>query len=236
VVVSLGVLVIGVALVLASSACGGGGGDKPPTATREPADSGGLATREAATPEATIALGGNTGGVVQPPTVLPGDNATDRIVIPKANVNAPLTLATVPPSGGELSSPKGADDVVFYNFANFPGLGGYPGIGGNSLFSGHVDYGRGACKNGTVPPPCQAVFWDISDLSNGDMIEIQLQGQVFRYRVTGAEDIAATDYARWDKVWASTAQETVTLITCGGDFNRTTREYSHRRVVTAVRV
>ena len=171
-----------------------------------------------------------------PIPVVPGTNANDRIVIEKANVNAPITLKPVPANGGALPSPNGPDDVAFYDFAAFEGLGGYPGSGGRLVLSGHVDYGGGPCKNGTVPPPCTAVFWDLSDLKEGDIIEIRLSNGVHRYRVTGGENIGPSDQAKWDQVWNSTPQETIALITCGGDFNRQTREYSTRHVVYGERV
>ena len=60
-----------------------------------------------------------------------------------------------------MPNPNGSDDVAYYNFSAWPGKGGAPGQGGNSVFAGHVDSGRAPCKNGTVPPPCEAVFWDI---------------------------------------------------------------------------
>lgn len=232
------VAVIGILLVAISSGSEDGGNEAAVASpTRAPSDNAGIERSPAvvSTPEPTIDLARATTVVTRPNSNIPGSNSADRIIITKAGVNAPITLKMVPPSGGELPSPNGADDVVFYDFSNFPGLGGFPGAGGNIIFSGHVDYGRGPCKNGTVPPPCQAVFWDISLLATGDMIEVQLQGQQYRYRVTATQDIKADDYEKWDKIWPSTAQESVTLITCGGDFNRTTREYSHRRVIMAVR-
>ena len=51
-----------------------------------------------------------------------------------------------------------------------------------------------ACKNGSVPPPCQAVFWDINGLRNGDEIEIHLGGTVNRYRVAQAGKSAIVYY------------------------------------------
>jgi LPXTG-site transpeptidase (sortase) family protein len=168
--------------------------------------------------------------------VLPGMDASDRIVIPKAKVDAPITYREVPLSGGALPSPNGPDDVVYYDFHAFPGNGGYPGTGGRIVMSGHVDYGGGPCKNGTVPPPCTAVFWDLTDLKAGDEIELRLPDGVHRYRVTGSENIGPADQAKWDKVWKATEQETIALVTCGGDFNRQTREYSSRHVVYGDRI
>jgi LPXTG-site transpeptidase (sortase) family protein len=171
-----------------------------------------------------------------PPTI-PGLDPDDRIVIGKANVDAPITLKAVPPAGGELPSPLGPDDVVFYDFAGFDGFGGYPGSGGTIVLSGHVDYGGGYCDNGTEPPPCTAVFWDLTQLKEGDVIELHLTNGVHRYRVTGSDNLGATDQEKWDGVWtSSTDGESIALITCGGDFNRQTHEYDSRHVVYGERI
>jgi LPXTG-site transpeptidase (sortase) family protein len=171
-----------------------------------------------------------------PPTI-PGMDPDDRIVIAKANVDAPITLKSVPPAGGALPSPTGPDDVVFYDFAGFDGFGGYPGSGGTIVLSGHVDYGGGYCHNGTVPPPCTAVFWDLSQLKEGDVIELHLTNGVHRYRVTSSDNLGATDQEKWDGVWtASKDGERIALITCGGDFNRETHEYDKRHVVYGERI
>jgi len=79
------------------------------------------------------------------------------------------------------------------------------------------------------------VFWDINGLRIGDEIEVHLSGTVHKYRVTSNQPIHAST-GPWDQIVSSTAQESITLITCGGDFNRETREYNNRQVVTAVRI
>jgi hypothetical protein len=169
------ILVIGVVIVVAAG--GGGGSNARVSPTAPPAESAGLAkTPEApGTAEPTPDLSQATTVVTKTAgSAIPGGDSGDRLVIAKANVNAPITLKVVPADGGYLASPNGADDVVFYDFSNWPGIGGYPGIGGNPIFSGHVDYGHGYCKNGTVPPPCTAVFWDLDRLSTGDTIEVHV--------------------------------------------------------------
>jgi LPXTG-site transpeptidase (sortase) family protein len=171
------------------------------------------------------------------PPVVPGANPDDMLVIEKANVDAPITLKAVPANGGALPSPNGPDDVVYYDFAGFPGLGGYPGAGGTIVISGHVDYGIGYCHNGTLPPPCTAVFWDLSKLEKGDIIEIRLSNGVFRYQVTGSDNLGADDQEKWNDVWKSAeGTERIVLITCGGDFNRDTHEYDKRHVIYGERI
>jgi LPXTG-site transpeptidase (sortase) family protein len=212
---------VGVALAMS----GGGNGTETaavPTSTPRPSPSPSPVPSSTPVPSPTI------------PPVVPGNNPDDRLVIEKANVDAPITLKAVPANGGPLPSPNGADDVVYYDFAGFPGLGGYPGAGGTIVISGHVDYGIGYCHNGTLPPPCTAVFWDLSKLENGDIIEIHLSNGVHRYKVTGSDNIGADDQEKWNDVWKSAeGTERVVLITCGGDFNRDTHEYDKRHVVYA---
>ncbi|HEU0073677.1 MAG TPA: class F sortase, partial [Dehalococcoidia bacterium] len=210
-------LAVGASLAVAVAvAVSGDSDDKTavaPTSTVRPSPSPSPSPQPSATAEPTATV---------PPTI-PGMDADDRIVIAKANVDAPITLKAVPPAGGELPSPIGPDDVVYYDFAGFDGLGGYPGSGGTIVLSGHVDYGGGYCDNGTEPPPCTAVFWDLTKLDEGDVIEIHLPNGVHRYRVTGSDNLGATDQEKWDGVWtSSTDGERIALITCGGDFNRET--------------
>jgi hypothetical protein len=221
------ILLTAVAVVFAVSNADDESTAVAPTATPRPSPS------PSPSPEPSVTLEPSP---TVPPTV-PGTNPQDRIVIEKANVNAPITLKSVPPTGGELPSPLGPDVVVFYDFAGFDGLGGYPGSGGTLVLSGHVDYGGGYCDNGTEPPPCTAVFWDLTQLDEGDFIELHVANGVHRYRVTGSDNIGATEQEKWDSVWTSSPDgERIALITCGGDFNRETHEYDSRHVVYGERV
>jgi LPXTG-site transpeptidase (sortase) family protein len=223
-------VVVGIILVVV--ALGGGGNDESEAAARPTAESGGLRT-EQPTPQATIDLARPTAQ----PTGHWNDIGPDfRFVIEKFGVEAPLTYRKVPPSG-VMPNPDGPDDVAYYDFSDFDHYGGAPGLGGNSVFAGHVDSGSKPCNNGTIPPPCQAVLWDLNLLELGDIIEIHANGEVYRYEVTSNAPVSASlADGTWDQIVSSTEEETLTIITCGGDFNRETREYSNRQVVTATRV
>jgi hypothetical protein len=167
---------------------------------------------------------------------VPGARNGDRIVIPKANVDAPLTVSHFDGVSGILQTPDGPDDVLFYDFAD-PWVGGYPGFGGNSIFGGHLDYGEGPCDFGKTPPPCPAVFWELNRLREGDLIEIRVQDNAYRYAVTRMFEMDAnSDASEWQWIFYPTEVEAVTLITCAGRFDPTTREYSHRLVVRATRI
>jgi LPXTG-site transpeptidase (sortase) family protein len=221
------VVVVGLILIVVAL---GGGSTGAETPTRV-ADSGGLQTAQP-TPEATIDL--------NRPTAVPGHLESvgpgDRMVIPRFGVDAPLTYRKVP-ADGRMPDPDGPDDIAYYDFSNFEHFGGAPGKGGNAVFAGHVDSGTKACKNGTVPPPCQAVLWDLHQLSVGDEIQVHVGGTMYKYHVTSNQPVPANlADGTWDRIVTSTAEESLTIITCGGDFNRVTREYTNRQVVVAVRV
>jgi LPXTG-site transpeptidase (sortase) family protein len=226
------VVVVGIILVVVALGSGGGDDNGGSTATRPTAESGGLQTSRP-TPAATIDLAR--------PTAQPAGHWTDvgpdfKFVISKFGIEAPLTYRKVPPTG-VMPNPEGPDDVAYYDFSDFEHFGGAPGLGGNSIFAGHVDSGSKACQNGTVPPPCEAVLWDLNLLDVGDIIEIHANGEVYQYEVQTNEPVSASlGDGTWDQIVSSTEEETLTIITCGGDFNRETHEYNNRQVVTATRV
>ena len=228
---AVGAVIIGIVLVVLVFSGGGGGNDGTDDSQAGVDDEhAGLVTAEPAV-EATIDL--------NRPTATASTNLTsvasgDKMVITKYGVSAPLTYRSVG-LDGVMPNPDGPDDVAYYDFSAWTGKGGAPGRGGNAVFAGHVDSGLKACKNGTVAPPCQAVFWDVSGLRIGDEIELHVSGTVFKYKVTSNQPVNANN-GPWDQIVSATAQESITLITCGGDFNRETREYSNRQVVVAVRV
>ena len=118
---------------------------------------------------------------------------------------------------GALDVPDGPDLVAWYDFT------GKPGLGGNAVFSGHVDWA-------SYGP---AVFWDLDTLEPGDAIEIGLlDGTVLIYAVTANHQYAVEDLDM-RAILAPTAQESLTLITCGGVFSG--GSYSDRVVVRAVK-
>jgi LPXTG-site transpeptidase (sortase) family protein len=226
-----GVAVVAVVVVAVVVLAGGGGGD----GGGDDSDTfhAGLASG-VPTPEATLAL-----QQAPPPSEACRKEANlssladaDRLMIPKINVSAPLSHKVVG-SDGQMPDPSNPDEVAYYDFSRWDCLGGGPGRGGNSVFSGHVDSGFKPCKNGTVKPPCTAVFWDLRDLKTGDTIEVKVGADTFRYAVVGNESVDANN-AAWDKIVSWTPKESLTIITCGGDFNH--GEYNRRQVVKAERV
>jgi LPXTG-site transpeptidase (sortase) family protein len=155
------------------------------------------------------------------PTGTPGPRQftapAERLRIDSIGVDAPLIYLNID-ANGNMDVPSDPELVAWYDFTSKPGLGS-----GNAVFSGHVDY------RGHGP----AVFWDLSDLATGDVVEVQLRdGVVVQYAVTNAADIpvAELDMA---EVLAITTDESITLITCSGTFSG--GQYLDRHIVRAVR-
>lgn len=219
----LGALVLLLALTLSLVACRAG--SKPSNAS---------VLKAGPTSEPTV----EASPTLVPPTATPDvprpGNPGDRLVLKRFGISAPLHLKVVG-ADGQMPDPDNPDEVVVYDFSNFQGLGGVPGQGGNTVFSGHVDSGFKPCKNGTVKPPCTAVFWDLRQVKTGDEIEVHVLDRVYTYRVTANQAVTAGT-ANWDQIVARTEQESITLLTCDGTFNPATHEYDQRHIVVAVRV
>ena len=150
----------------------------------------------------------------------PGSSAAiERLVIPAVKIDAPVVTKGID-KAGVMQSPDNGFDTAWYEFS------AHPGFGGNAVFSGHVDY----IKIG------KAVFWGLKDLNEGDVIEVYLvDGTVYRYAVNHKQQYDAAT-APVDLIVGPTSVETVTLITCGGTFNRTTHQYDKRLIVRAERI
>jgi LPXTG-site transpeptidase (sortase) family protein len=152
----------------------------------------------------------------------------DRLVLERLSINAPVNYRTVVQDGTgnlPLGDPAGPYDVVWYDFSMWSGLGGYPGEGGNAVIAGHVDYR-------TVGA---AVFYNLRQVQEGDIISYhRADGIVVQYSVVWYTDI--TPGSDWNSLVAYGSGDSITLITCNGDFDFALREYSHRRIVRAVRI
>jgi len=151
----------------------------------------------------------------------PSDAAIASLVIPRFGIDAPVQVKGVD-ARNVMQPPDGPRNVAWYDFSSKPGRPG------NAVFSGHVDYV-------SYGP---AVFWHLTDLVAGDVVEVHLQdGTVYSYAVETLQSVPAepTEDQLRDIVGPSTS-DVITLITCGGTFNPATHQYDHRTVVRAKRV
>ena len=148
----------------------------------------------------------------------PSNSPLARLVIQKAKVDAPVVTLSID-ENGVMQSPGNAYDVAWYDFS------ARPGTGSNVVFSGHVDYHDVGA----------AVFWNLRDLQPGDVVEIELaDGTSYKYGVSALNCMPVAD-APISEIVGPTQSEVVTLITCCGTFNSSTRQYDRRLVVRADR-
>jgi LPXTG-site transpeptidase (sortase) family protein len=164
----------------------------------------------------------------------PPNSDYGRIRIPSIGVDAPVGLFIVDESA--MPDPQGPVDVAFYDMRNWEGMGGYPGEGRNAIFGAHVDLNRSISYAGGAHYRGPAVFWSLDRLVPGDVIEVDAGGQTLRYAVVWSEEVDTVN-ADWGSIWSSdVATDSITLFTCGGEFDFNTLEYSHRVVVRAERI
>jgi LPXTG-site transpeptidase (sortase) family protein len=220
--------------VVALAACGGSSKKADSTAT-------GTTLAGTSTPAGTPTMGANAGLKTPIPisagnSLAPGDLAArgvgvpgrgdfrgQRLVIPSIGVDASFSMKQVG-TDGQMPNPDGPTDVAYYDFSQWPGMGGLPGKGGNVVLAGHVDY----INYGP------AVFWRLHELAAGDMIDVTLDdGTSATYRVEFNKQIEVGD-ADWSSIVQATADESITLITCGGEFEA--GHYNNRQIVWGRRV
>ncbi len=160
------------------------------------------------------------------------DATLGRMRIPIIGVDAALGQRLV--SGGQMQNPTGPSDVVWYDLSLWEGLGGAPGAGGNAVFSGHVDYhARISWANARYRG--DGIFRNLPLLATGDVIEIEIGGQTLRYAVVWQRQVEANSSTA-EILSSDVPVDSITLITCGGDFDTTTRSYADRIVIRAERI
>lgn len=224
-----------VVLIVASASSGGGGfrllglGDDPQAGVPVPRQIlGGVAG--AAAPEQQDSVVDFARAHGDPPNT---DFA--RMRIPSIGVDAPVGRWLVDDS--IMPEPYGPVDVAFYDLSQWLGLGGFPGEGRNAVFGGHVDLNRNVAYAGGAHYRGPAVFWRLDALTPGSVIELDYAGETIRYAVAWIEEVDASDSTDWYSYWSSNVPvDSITLFTCGGEFNFETHAYSHRTIVRAERI
>lgn len=142
-----------------------------------------------------------------------------RLVIPSIGVDAPVVVMGLD-ENQVMEDPTTPEAVAWYDFTS------RPGETGNAVFSGHLDFA------GVGP----AVFWRLRDVQEGDDVDVVMDsGTVYRYRVV-SKVLYREATAPVAEIIGPTPVETVTLITCGGEFNYSTGRYDDRLIVRAERV
>jgi LPXTG-site transpeptidase (sortase) family protein len=181
--------------------------EAPPSPSAEP--------EESATAE--VSTGGPSVGGGRP-AVPPATTQVVRVRIPSLSVDAPVQAMGLDASGA-MEVPYNPGTVAWYGFT------AVPGSAGNAVMSGHVDW-LGS----------RAVFYGIRTLQAGDLIEVTTSEGSIRYAVERAYLVRPEEADVAEIVGQRRGPETLTLITCGGTFDRSTRDYDHRVIVRAHRL
>ncbi|MDQ3541204.1 MAG: class F sortase [Chloroflexota bacterium] len=154
------------------------------------------------------------------PTAPEGDVAQlpVAIMIPDASVDAEVKQNQI--VDGLMLDPSGPWVVSWYEETS-------PlGEQGNSVMAGHLDYWD-------VGP---AVFYDLASLGEEDEIEVTGDaGDVFSYQVTWTRlyQLEELNGQTISDIVGPTPVASLTLITCGGEFDEATGQYLSRYVVRA---
>ncbi|GAA3737991.1 class F sortase [Streptomyces tremellae] len=167
-----------------------------------------------------IAAVGRPLGVPLPPAHRPLDPSRPRhLDIPALGIAAPVSGRGLDAAGAVDPPPYSTPGTVGWYEA-----GTQPGAAGTSVFVGHVD---------TETRP--AVFYGLSTAKAGEKVRVtRADGSVAEFTVNDVEVVTRKHFDA-AKVYGA-AQRTradLRLITCGGTFDRTTRQYTANVVVSA---
>jgi hypothetical protein len=141
-----------------------------------------------------------------------------RVDIAAVDVHAPLTSLDLDYEG-DFEVPK----LWRPHEAGWFEPGPTPGEFGPTVLMGHVDTDRSG----------PAVFFPLKDLDEGDEIEVTREdGIVVTYEVTAIESYAKQRLP-YEDVFGIEAEPALRLITCGGEFDRESGDYTENVVVFA---
>ncbi|WP_326767652.1 class F sortase [Streptomyces sp. NBC_01591] len=140
-----------------------------------------------------------------------------RLRITDIGVDAPFTDLSIGATG-QLDSPPPNDSNLVGWFKD----GATPGERGASIVAGHVD---------TMTGP--AVFLQLRYLKPGAKVDITREdGSVATFKVDSVEQFSKANFPD-DRVYADTNSAQLRLITCGGAYNKTAKDYEANVVAFA---
>jgi LPXTG-site transpeptidase (sortase) family protein len=135
-----------------------------------------------------------------------------RVTIPAIDVDADLV---------ELGlEPDGAMEVPDFGLAGWYAEGPRPGHPGPAAIAAHVDSRAGP-----------DVFYRLRELEEGDEVHVRYDsGDEVTFVVESSERLPK-DELPGDQIWPVTNERLLTLITCGGEFDRDVRHYRDNIIV-----
>lgn len=149
------------------------------------------------------------------PLIVPVGLSIDRL-----EVAAPVVAAGVDLDTLEMAVPDNVTDVAWYEF------GALPGEAGSAVLAAHVD----------LSSQGPGVFFDLETLEPGDRVTVDFSDGTSEAFVVEARATYDKEELPLDAIFAREGDPVLTLITCGGGFNRSIGSYDSNVVVYAVPV
>jgi hypothetical protein len=147
----------------------------------------------------------------------PSGSRPNRVRIVSIGVDAAIVAVGIEEPTNRMQVPDDISKVGWFRF------GPTPGEPGSALLVGHVDssvLGAG-------------VFFRLRDMPVGAVVSVDFtDGSTARFRVTGRRSYPKADLP--ERLFTRSGTPVLTLITCGGAFDRATGHYADNIVVYAV--
>ena len=141
-----------------------------------------------------------------------------RLTIPSLHIDAPIVAVGVDESG-QMQIPPLVTQIGWYKYGPAPGA-----TSGSIVLAGHVDSATQAL----------GAFFRLRDIPEHAEVTITARnGSLLSYTVIAREEFPKT-MVPLRSLFARTGPPRLTLITCGGTFNRTIRSYNDNIVITAL--
>lgn len=180
-----------------------------------------LLSKEVVQPPAPVAPGpssqcpqmNNPGGLRWQPSADAGPWPTNGTVrLPSFGVSAPIVRVGVDTSE-TMVVPHNARDVAWLD------QGPFPGDTRNVVLAGHINYSRQ-----------QGSFGRLQQMQPGDIVEIDMDGKHYQFRITWT-CLFDRSSGEAERIMGTTNVPSVTLISCGGVFDRSARTHNKRVAV-----
>lgn len=147
------------------------------------------------------------------PKAAPAQLAPWRLSVPGISVDAAIQTVGLA-KDGNMDVPTNYTDVGWYK------QGPKPGEVGNAVLAGHLNDGASTA----------GVFQNLSKLKVGDYIYIKDGDKQQRFLVLETQNYNVNN-APLNKIFGSSTERRLNLITCSGDWDKSKQEYNQRLVV-----
>ena len=189
-------------------------------------------TMPSAATEGSTTAGLGAPDATEPPLPSPTDRPNEPTPTVKESVEprpqpAGLRINTIDVSGYPVRA-VGIEDDGWLELPDETEIGWYKygataGQPGATVLAAHVNW------QGSAGP-----FSQLGTVEPGDQVEVVLDdGSTLKYEVTERTTYAKLELPK-NRIWRSTGDEELVLITCGGDFNPNIRSYESNIVIYAM--